>query len=270
MSPRIRSGKAQNSSRKVALPEWARQIYELRKRLRLSQAALGSQLNYSPMAVSRWERGVKEPTSNSYIRLGNLAGTPDCWAFWSRAGLRTGDIAKMLPPARVIFGKSRLPEFEIALAGGGKKPDALSKKIKLVAIPILPVHAATYGESGDRPTDLGQVPAEGLIAAPPMWNPNPGETSCLRVKGSSMSPSIKEGDLIAVDASQNDPAKLGGKIVVVSLSDRGLVLGRFRRLNGTQVLESENQEYEPLVLSTGRNRKWNIVGKVLWLLRHTS
>ncbi len=253
-------------NRKAKLPEWAREILELRKRLGLSQAGLGQKLHYSPVAVSRWERGAKEPTAEAYIRLGHLAEGPASWPFWSRAGLRTADISRKLSPT-LHMGKPQLPEFEIVLAGGGKKAKQRSKKLKIVAIPVLPVRAATPGESGDRSMDLGQIAAEAVIAAPVTWNPNSGETSCLRVKGSSMNPVINDGDLVAVDASLNDADRLNGKLVVATHRKHGLVLGRFRAVDGMQMLESENREYGPLVL--GKGREWRILGKVLWLFRQT-
>jgi SOS-response transcriptional repressor LexA len=249
---------------KAKIPEWAREIVELRRRLGLSQAALGQRLQYSPVAVSRWERGAKEPTAEAYIRLGNLAEGPASWSFWSRAGLRTADIARKLPPT-IRSGKPRLPEFEIVLAGGGKRAQQRARKLKIVAIPVLPVRAATLGETGDRSMDSNRLPAEAVIAAPVTWNPNAGTTSCLRVKGSSMNPAMNDGDLVAVDASLNDPVKLNGKIVVASHRKHGLLLGRFRRVDGLQMLESENREYGPLVL--GKGRDWRILGKVLWLFR---
>ena len=45
------------------------------------------------------------------------------------------------------------------------------------------------------------------------------------------------------------------------------VLECFRAVNATQMRESENREYEPLVLS--KARAWRIVGKVLWPFRQT-
>src|SRR5271155_5388197 len=98
-------------NRKAKIPEWAREILELRQRLGLSQAAFGQKLHYSPVAVSRWERGAKEPTAESYIRLGNLADGPASWCFWSRAGLRAADVARTLAPT-AAKGRSRLPHFE--------------------------------------------------------------------------------------------------------------------------------------------------------------
>ena len=247
------------------VPEWARRIVKLRHRLALSQAALGARLHYSAVAVSRWERGTTEPPAQCWIQLGNLVGDPECWLFWSRAGLRSADISRLLPEGRRSPSKVQHPDFEIVVAGSGKKTSKASTKMKLVAIPVLPVHAATPGETGDQQADLNRVAAEAMIAAPEMWCPNPADTSCLRVKGSSMSPSINDGDIIAVDSSQIDPGKLNRKIVVAWHRLHGLSLARFQRLDGLQVLESENRDYEPIVL--GKDRNWRIIGKVLWLIR---
>src|SRR5207244_12896373 len=70
---------------------WASRIIALRRRMGVSQSELGKQLNSSALAVSRWERWVQEPPANIYIQLGNITGDPDCWYFWRRAGLHSGD-----------------------------------------------------------------------------------------------------------------------------------------------------------------------------------
>jgi len=70
---------------KLAHPEWARRI----------QAEL---LRVSAMAVSRWERGINEPPGQAYIVLGKLAGSPNCWYFWERTGLKKSDLEKALKP----------------------------------------------------------------------------------------------------------------------------------------------------------------------------
>jgi SOS-response transcriptional repressor LexA len=248
------------------LPDWARRISKLRLRLGLSQAALGKKLHYSPIAVSRWERGTSEPPARCWIQLGNLADDPDCWWFWSRAGLNSSDILRVLPGARRTL-KGKQPKLEIVVAGSGQRTGTRLNKVKLVAIPVLPVHAATRGQKGDHHTDLNHIPSEEMIAAPEMWCPHPDDTRCLRVRGSSMSPSINDGDIVAVDASETDSAKLNGKIVVAWHNEHGLSLARFRRVDGTETLESENRDYEPIMF--GKDRNWRIIGKVVWLLRQT-
>jgi|SRR5579862_1894624 len=252
-----------NTKSRPPIPDWAARVDKLRRRLKLSQTALAQQLQYSAMAVSRWERGIQEPPAACYIRLGEMSGNPDCWYFWERAGLKRSDILRALPEEKRLFPKSSFHDFDIVVAGSGKR--AHTKKAQLVAIPLLDVHAGAHGERGDNVLDLHKASAVDMIAAPASWCPHPSSTSCLRVKGMSMSPLIHDGDILAVDYSVVSHADLNGKIVVAWHKDRGLCVSRFRRYRGVEVLEAENRDYEDVTISSDRN--WRIVGKILWWTR---
>src|ERR1700722_6496522 len=170
-----------------AKPDWASMISRLRKRLGLSQTSFGHEVHSSAMGVSRWERGAQEPPSHSYIELGNLAGDPDCWFFWGRAGLRSEDLMRVLPKLRNRFPRSDMQDFTFVHAGSsGKK----AEKAQLVAIPLLRIVAATKGETAESPPILHEAPVESFIAAPSDWCPNPASTYSLRVHGNSMNPLI--------------------------------------------------------------------------------
>jgi phage repressor protein C with HTH and peptisase S24 domain len=104
-----------------------------------------------------------------------------------------------------------------------------------------------------------------MIAAPASWCPNPDSTSCLRVKGMSMSPLIHDGDILAVDYSAANHSELDGKIIVAWNKDRGLCVSRFRRYRGVEVLEAENRDYQSVTLNSDRD--WRIIGKILWWTR---
>ena len=252
------------STKRNAIPDLATRVENLRHHLKLSQSRLGQQLQYSAMAISRWERGIQEPPADCYIKLGELAGNPDCWFFWERAGLKSSNVIRVLPNDKRIFPKSAFPDFDIVVAGSGAKVRS-QRKTQLVAIPLLKVHAGTHGEKGDKVLDLNNAPAEDMIAAPAAWCPHPASTSCLRVKGMSMSPLIHDGDILAVDYSEASHADLDGKIVVAWHKDKGLCVSRFRRYRGVEVLEAENRDYETVTLGSDRN--WRIVGKILWWTR---
>jgi SOS-response transcriptional repressor LexA len=249
------------------LPQWSQSIHNLRRRLGLSQSEFGSRLHYSAMAVSRWETGKQEPTSRCLIQLGNLAGQPDCWMFWSRAGLKSSDLQEMLPGPRARAHMTTSHDFEIVQAGAGtrrKRPKG-SAKLQLVAVPLLQMETGTVGQAGGHLEDFDNATAEEVIAAPAFWCPNPQATNCLRVKGTSMSPLINDGDVVAVDGSQTDPRDLNQKIVVACHRDRGLSLARFIAADGVHLLESENHDYSPVTVE--KDRKWHIVGRVLWWIR---
>lgn len=250
------------------LPEWAVNILNLRKRLALSQSAFGSMLHYSAMTVSRWETGKQEPLARCYIQLGNLAGDPGGWFYWARAGLNLSDVGQMSPAGPPILQKKAWPDLEIVRAGSGalrKKRNGIAK-VKLVAIPLLDVHAGAIGQGGSQFTDFASATAEEMVAAPASWCPNPAQTNCLRVKGDSMSPLIDDGDVVAVDGSQSQSEKLNGKIVLAWHREKGLSLARLVLVDGMQLLESENRERMRVTME--RDRKWQLVGKVLWWIRH--
>lgn len=245
--------------------DWAEHIINLRQRLKLSQSGLGRLLDSSAMAVSRWERAIQEPPANVYIQLGNITGDPECWYFWERAGLQSDDLMRVLPSIRSRLRRDRLPDFEIVHAGA-KASKASSKKTQLVAIPVLPVVAATHDGKGDSAVMLEQARPESMFAAPADWCPNPAQTSCLRVRGRSMMPLIHDGYIIVVDTSQNDRQLLYGQLVVAAHKERGLVVSRLQRFDGTEVLMPENREFESIAISPPN---WRVVAKVLWWIGHT-
>ncbi len=253
--------------RDLNVPDWSIAILNLRQRLGLSQSQFGSRLHYSAMAVSRWETGKQEPTSRCFIQLGNMAGQPECWLFWARAGLQSANLRQMFPEIRPAALTSTSADFEIVRAGSGakrKRPKG-SPKLQMVAVPLLAVQAGTIGQTGGQFADLDSALAEEMIAAPAFWCPNPAQTNCLRVKGTSMSPLINDRDIVAVDSSQTNPEELHRKIVVAWHRENGLSLARFIATDGVQLLESENRDYSPVTVE--RDRKWQIVGKVLWWIR---
>ncbi len=234
-------------------------ISRLRQRLDLSQTSFGQEVHSSAMGVSRWERGAQEPPSHIYIELGNLAGDPDCWYFWGRAGLRSEDVLRVLPKLRSRFQQPSLNSFKIVHAGSsGKKPETP----QLVAIPLLKIVAATDGEKGDNMPILHEAPIESIMAAPREWCPNPTATYSLRVRGNSMNPLIYADYILVVDSSQTNRAQLDGKIVIAWHKDVGLTVSRFRRYDHTEVLHPENREYKSITMD--RKNNWKIIAKVLW------
>ena len=242
------------------VPEPSRQIERFRRSLKLTQFEFAKRLGAAPMSVSRWERGILEVPANIYIKLGNLAGDPLCWYFWACAGLRSEDVMRVLPAARDRLHESRLTSVLVVHAGGKQKRG--QPKADLVGIPLLPVYAATPGEQGDKDVDLEQIRPETLLAAPRAWCPNPNSTICLRVRGTSMSPLILDGYILAVDTFDVHRDTLVGQIVVALNADKGLLVSRLIRFDHTDALVSDHREYESISLAP--ESAWRILGKVLW------
>ncbi|MCU1313111.1 MAG: putative prophage repressor [Acidobacteriaceae bacterium] len=239
------------------LPEWARQITSLRERLGVSQGEFGRRLECSAMTISRWERGLMAPSAEYYIQLGRMAERTRAWFFWERAGLRKEDVARALNLGKERSGRDLgALDLEQARAGAGRA------NTRLVSLPVLRAVAGAHGTYGNRKLSLDRIPADRTMGAPADWCPNPEYTSLLRVRGHSMEPVIRQGDILAVDSFQNDPELLIGKVVVAAHEHKGLCVSNLRRYERLNVLESEDRSYEPVILA--RNSGWRIVARVLW------
>jgi SOS-response transcriptional repressor LexA len=181
--------------------------------------------------------------------------------FWGRAGLSKEDLLRVTSRLRARLRKAQIPRLEIVCAcGSAKKPE--DKKLQVVAIPLLRTVAASHGETGDNHVLLQDASVESMIAAPKDWCPNPSTTSCLRVRGSSMSPLISDGYILVVDFAQNNIGELDGNVVIAWHKDKGLTVSRLKRYDHTFVLQSENASYESITLNS--KQRWKIVAKVLW------
>src|SRR2546427_1028760 len=244
--------------------EGAPGIFALRRRMGESQSEWEKQLNPPAMAFSRGKRGAQEPPANIYIQLGNITGDPECWYFWGRAGLHSGDVMRVLPSVRSRLQKDRLPDLQIVHGGAHRLP---KKRGHLVAVPVLPVVAATHGGKGDPEVALDQMRPETVLAAPSSWCPNPAYTSCLRVRGRSMMPLLHDGYIIVVDKSQTNRRKLYGQIAVAAHKEQGLIVSRLQRFDDTEVLVPENREYDSISISSA---SWRIVAKILWWIGRAS
>lgn len=229
---------------KLARPEWAVQIERLRERLHLNQAGLARLLNVSPMAVSRWERAVNEPEAAYYIHMGTLAGDPDCWYFWQRAGLPASDIKRALRKTKT---------HRSSQIGGTEAEDN--------SVPLLALTAGTTG-TGDNAPNLEQSPVIGKLVAPTDWSEDKQSLRCIRVAGDGMAPLISDGSVAAVDLSQFDTTKLNNSMVLAWHKDFGLIIRRLKKFGAAEVLVAEADHAGASILTLDRN--WRILGRVIW------
>jgi DNA-binding XRE family transcriptional regulator len=239
------------------LQEWASQITKLRERLKINQAELARRIECSAMTISRWERGLLQPSAEHFIQLGNLGSKSEAWFFWEMAGIQA---SKMVDALRGSSRKSGLVGgAPLERAHAGAMPAHPSE---LVGLPLLKAVIGSHGVHGDRRSSLRAIPATEIIGAPSPWCPNPAYTSLLRVKGHSMEPLIRDGDILAVDSFQTERTKLYGKVVVAVNGKMGICVSHLRHYDGLDVLEGDNRQHDPIVLNKASD--WRIMGRVLW------
>jgi transcriptional regulator with XRE-family HTH domain len=238
--------------------DWSDRIQALLRDLKMTQSALAERLGVSPATVSRWIQGRHEPTAQTYVALGNLAGQPDGVYFWERAGM---DISS-LPDSgmRRVLGslRARLQDVTVVAAAKPSRPMAGN----VVAIPLLNVAAWGDRVAPRQNVVLSQAEIEEILLAPIEWCPNPENVIGMHLHGDSMMPVIAPESIVFVDTAETDRDRLHQRLIVVSHRDLGFKVARFQRISGSDLLVSANHKYPPIDISNAS--KWKVFGEVLW------
>lgn len=241
----------------LAKLEWAEKITALRSRLGLRQAEFAQKFGVTQAAVSRWESGTKEPGKQIYAEMGNIAGEPDCWYFWKRAGLDKAALFEQVPHSQPAVQTS--VQVEIAGRNPRQSVYAVKKIPDAVAIPLLRDSAAA-----GPPRAVDERDVEERIVVPKRMCPHPDDSVCIRVVGDSMSPVLEEDYIVCVDTKQSDPAQLFGQMVIARDPHGSVTIKWLRKVDGEIMLLPQNTSlrHPPILIS--KMSGWKIIGRVLW------
>lgn len=88
------------------------------------------------------------------------------------------------------------------------------------------------------------------------------DLALISVKGDSMEPALSNGDLILIDLSTNRVED--NAIYVLQLNGTLLVKRIQRKLDGSVVVKSDNQVYEPEVITSEAVDQLRVIGRVVW------
>lgn len=195
-------------------------LKELRKRSGFSQKSLSVQLGVSQQAVGKWETGRSSPDPDTLARLAALLGT----SIDDLMGLAS--VAPAAAAQRFFGGyeESPIPVVGTVRAGFG----ALAFE-------------EDYGVEYARVKD-------------------PASYFYLVVKGDSMEPRIREGDLALV---HKQPTLDSGDLGVLIYGEGEGTLKRYLVRGSSVVLQPFNPDYEELVLSGEELEHLHVVGKVV-------
>ena len=217
------------------------------------------------MTISRWERGLLQPSAEHFIELGNLGNQREAWFFWEMAGIQPAKMAAALGAS----SRRRKPVASISfdIAEEDRRVSQNKKISGVIPVPVLKTLAGTHGNPGDRRNSLRSIATSEIIGVPAAWCPNPNYTSLIPVTGRSMEPAIRDRDIVAVDAYQTERRQLYGQVVMVTTEKNGLSVSRLRQYDSVDVLEAEDRQYEPVILK--KSGGWRIIGRVLWSISGT-
>jgi len=202
-------------------------IRELRGEMQ--QAELADKLSIHKNTMANYERGDRFPDVKILLKI--LEVFPDTNPAWLLTGEGFKNRSEPVQKGFVMF-----PRYEIE-AGAGPGRNVQSEQI---------VDFVSFKEEWVQ--NFLRVPRKDL--------------SLLSVKGDSMNPTLNDGDMILVDLRSD---RIDDSAIYVLEFDDALLVKRIqRKLDGSVVIKSDNQLYEPEVLQKDRAETLRIVGRVVW------
>ncbi len=243
---------------------WCPRIKELRRLLGFSQAELATRLGVSKKLVADWEQGAREPAPRRYAELAQLAppesGLGD-W-FYRRLLARVGADPNRLAASHGEPHEERqrflAPELKVvSLSEWNERFRALERLDHYIPIPLLKDEAAA-----GTPREISEHDLDGFALIYYAWCPNPGNFTCVHVRGDSMSPILNDAAIVAIDHSQRDPRLLRHRIVAARYEDGVTIKWLDLDASGQLLLVPENKHYPTLTLP--RTPSNPIVGMVTW------
>jgi phage repressor protein C with HTH and peptisase S24 domain len=126
-----------------------------------------------------------------------------------------------------------------------------------VSVPIYDVYvSAGYGAWMNGEAIIGYYKVtEDMIRRE--WKANPKYTIMAHVKGDSMQPLLKNGDIVVIDKSKTEIRKG----LYVCRAENELFVKNVTFLKDTVVLTSENTAYEPIIV---KYESFELIGQVVW------
>lgn len=209
-----------------------KRIRSLREKKGLNQSELAHELGLeSPMAVSKYEKDQREPDVAKLIKVSDLFGVSMDWLLTGEGPVQAGAALTETSDDDFVF----IPQVrgEISAGEGSAPDDVIELKIAFAKDWIK--------RRGD-----------------------PKNLSLIRIRGDSMEPTLRSGDLVLVDHNRNYLDPQGGIYAVVM--DDLIMIKRVQVLYPTDRVSiiSDNPQYESIEIKTAEVR---INGKIIWFGR---
>src|SRR5215469_9849241 len=132
----------------AAQPEWVSEIIALRERIGINQAELARRMQCSAMTISRWERGLLQPSAEHFIQLGNLGDKNEAWFFWEMAGIQPSKMVDSLRSSLRSNGERSKPGLAINKATSNESGE--NNTTNTAQIPLLKAFVGAHGSVGAR------------------------------------------------------------------------------------------------------------------------
>nr|DAQ43621.1 MAG TPA: Repressor protein CI [Caudoviricetes sp.] len=222
-------------------------IESLRANKGISQLELAKMLGYkSDSTISKWENGASIPTGTKIVKLAQVLGTSTDYILYGVEKPTVSDIQSIYDDLNDI-NKKKVVDLALTLRDKQNR-----KPIQMTTVFITGFVSAGNGVMQD-----DYVDAEITIPS----NEVPDEfDSVAKVIGESMSPKIKDGDLLFI---KHTPQVENNDIAIFQVNGENYV--KQFKSNGTPYLKSLNPDYDNVYLS--ENDDIRTIGKVVDIYR---
>jgi phage repressor protein C with HTH and peptisase S24 domain len=206
---------------------------------------LARAMSVSPSAFRKWLRGEAEPSRERLVALADAAKVGIAW------------LAK---------GEGPVPTFAKPEQGGGRARSAEAERgIGPGRFVMLPKHAEGAAAGPGDPS--APSPESEFIAFRHDWvrsvlGIEPDDLIMETAVGESMRPTIQDGDLLLVDTTDRTFSSFG--VYVLEIRGERLVKRVQRKLDGSLVLISDNDTYQPDQVTGEMLDGVTVIGRVVW------
>ncbi|MBV9249591.1 MAG: helix-turn-helix transcriptional regulator [Acetobacteraceae bacterium] len=206
---------------------------------------LARAMGVSPSAFRKWLKGEAEPSRERLVALADAARVGVAW-------LATGEG----PP----------PTFEHVEGGRGRRRGGeVESTVTLERFLVLPKRLETAAAGSGAPS--APIPKTEYIGFRHDWiraalGIEPPDLVMEIAVGESMTPTIRDGDLLLVNTTDRTISNFG--VYVLEIGGERLVKRVQRKLDGSLVLISDNATYEPDQVPSSVAKELTVVGRVVW------
>jgi len=205
---------------------------------------LARAMSVSPSAFRKWLRGEAEPSRERLVALADAAKVGIAW------------LAK---------GEGAPPTFAKPEHGGGRARPAEAERIdpgRFIVLPKQPEGVAAGAGAPPPPRPDAEYIAFRHDWVRAMFGIEPAELILETAVGESMQPTIQDGDLLLVDTTDRSISSFG--VYVLEIGGERLVKRVQRKLDGSLVLISDNDTYQPDQVSGDMLDSVTVIGRVVW------
>jgi len=200
-------------------------------------------------SVRGWVLGAHRPNAAVIDKICRSSGIPSRWLLSGEGPRDLSIIAGAAPELRIVDAKAAW------FRGLRERIDA-----------YFPIPLVAGNVAAGSPSEVSEHEVEDWI--PTIyhrdWCPHPEQTVCVRVSGESMTPTIPDGGLVAIDLAQRDPARLARRIAAFK-RDGGVTIKRlFQTDDGLWVARPDNVDSNEIYVYPPDRIFDVILGKVVW------